>query len=229
MSRIYLREFNFARAKAKALRDALVLVGEPQNLTHCQGAVAAALGYSNWAELKHVTESRQHAPSPLDDSLPPQVVEGRLAHQARIIAEHLGIDMGFGDYLAAKVRLSALEAPQGRRMTLARAFAETVAGEAVFTAHLEDFARRAVEDHVIHGNDDIITAFAQGRGIDEVTDIDFDPAASEIADNLITVEGTVTVVFDGWSHDTENASETFSLILEITANKVTVSVGHPLL
>jgi hypothetical protein len=103
-------------ARAKALPKALsrtvsLMTGSKPSLSHCQAAVAQALGYASFAELLRVAGGGHMPPSPLDDAIPAHERTERIQRQAAAFSARLGL----GDALALDIaREAALTGRPGR-------------------------------------------------------------------------------------------------------------------
>ncbi len=104
-----------ASRTAKRLRDTVNAhrpSREPFTLVAAQGALAAAWGYSNWAELLHTSENAPR--SPLDEDAGIAVAAERADGQADAIAKSLDVDLALARAIVADAGLTARTPPDRR-------------------------------------------------------------------------------------------------------------------
>ncbi len=87
-------------------------LAQPRPLGACQAAVASALGYRDWSELKRSVGSAP--PSAFDHEVTPAEREDRRLYQARALAKSLGLPQAVAASLAEGLALTASHAtPSG--------------------------------------------------------------------------------------------------------------------
>jgi hypothetical protein len=112
--RFVLATLDHARAGAKALQVAVgQSCGIDANLGRCQAAVAAALGYASWAELKAETSRPGRVPSQFDAQAGADVGAERSAHYRRAYREHFGLTDEQASVVDMAVPLTAGSQPGG--------------------------------------------------------------------------------------------------------------------
>ena len=103
--RFYLASADRARSAAKSLLRKLSDLGVEASLGQCQAAIAAALGYASWAELKG--QVGLHPPSSFDHEVGDEARTSRIAHQAKALAEAFSLSPDAAEAMARMAGLTS--------------------------------------------------------------------------------------------------------------------------
>jgi hypothetical protein len=106
--RFYISSLNRAKQTAKLLRHLFDFHHDIDvDLTACQQAVAAVLGYADWAELKKITNKHVEPNTSFDELLRPADLHQRLRTQASVLASLFDLNPHGAAMMVADLRATA--------------------------------------------------------------------------------------------------------------------------